>query len=318
MEILRSGAPVEAIILYAQEEYDFYTFGRFVELAEYSEAQHIPFYCIANIYCPKEVDTGYSSVKILPWKTYAFTLTQLRSRINLAATPPISIPYIFMNARLRDHRCLMMDSLAKYNVIDKGAVSWLSLNDNNDMVSDYPYKFKYWAPKVMTLSEMQPAFSYINIFSVPGEYYRSFMQLVTETSGSFNAITEKTVLPLFHKKPFLTLGGYNHHKMLQDYGFQLYDEIFDYSYHSLHNITDRSNALAMQMADIAKKPIRELEAMREIVKPKLEFNAELARKLSLDIGYIPDMILDSYKDPSNMYCSRDLVEFVINNQRSAV
>lgn len=316
MKVFNSGVPIEKIILYAQEEYDFYTFPRFKELADYSDKHNIPFYCIANISTPELVNTGHPSVRIVPWKTYCFSLTALR--MSMSFTVPVQLnftyPFVFMNSRLRDHRCSLIDAMAKYDCVDKGAVSWLSLGDHNLVVPDYPYEFKNWTPKVLKLSEMQPAFSYINIFSVPSEYYRSFMQVTTETSDIFNAMTEKTILPLLHKKPFLALSGMNNHLMLQDYGFQLYDEIFDYSYATLPDTLSRCDALARQIASIAKKSPAELTSMKDLIMPKLEYNADLARKLSTDLSYVPEMILEAYENPANVFCSRDIVEFIKTRQ----
>ena len=59
---------------------------------------------------------------------------------------------------------------------------------------------------------------------------KPFFQLVSETTTNHFFLTEKTVKPLLLKQPFLVFGNVGFHKKLKDYGFKLYDEVFNYDF----------------------------------------------------------------------------------------
>lgn len=314
MRQLKEYAPadIDSIVLFAPQEYNFYDDSRFKKLAEYGDKHNIPFYCVANVPDTSLLDTGYKSVRIVSWRNYWLSSTVKLTTIS-PAVAEYAFPFICMNRRAHPFRCALMDALSKYDLINKGAVSWLRLNLDEESGKE-KYEFKYWTPREIKLSDSPANPLSLNMFNLPGEYNRSFMHLVTETSDKFNALTEKTIFPLLSKMPFLVLSGPDNCKMLRDYGFQLYDEIFDYSFDSIHDINSRADTLACQMAEISSKPFSELTSMKELIRPKLEYNATLARKLALDLNGIPEIVMQAYQDPTNIYCSRDVIEFMISNQ----
>lgn len=95
---------------------------------------------------------------------------------------------------------------------------------------------------------------------VPCEYWESVIDLVGESYTIGSSLTEKTFKPLYWKKPFLILGGPGVHSFLKENGFELYDEIFDYSFDKKpfrlrwESIMNQiKNILQMKTTDILKK-----------------------------------------------------------------
>ena len=109
---------------------------------------------------------------------------------------------------------------------------------------------------------------------VPLEYYQSNCDLVLESTIETLFITEKTWKPIVFKKPFLVWGGQGLHAKLKDLGFELYDELFDYSFDGgvfdpnwrrLGRLCESIKPYMQMEPDTFKKKIK-------TVKDKIEFN----------------------------------------------
>ena len=74
-----------------------------------------------------------------------------------------------------------------------------------------------------------------NLYRIPIQMYQSYFNIVIETlqPGSFTFFTEKTYKPIIAEKPFIILGSNNQNKVLESNGYEIFEEIFDYSFESL-------------------------------------------------------------------------------------
>ena len=106
------------------------------------------------------------------------------------------------------------------------------------------------------------------------EYYQSNCDLVLESTIESLFITEKTWKPIVFQKPFLVWGGQGIHAKLKDLGFELYDELFDYSFDGgvfdpnwrrLNRLSDSIESYMQMEPDIFAKKIK-------TVKDKIVFN----------------------------------------------
>ena len=95
--------------------------------------------------------------------------------------------------------------------------------------------------------------------SVPIEYVSSCIDLITEAYFMDSALlTEKAFKPIAYRKPFIILGPRNCHSLLEWMDFELYDELFDYSYDNM-NCFDRLNDLILQVSCLLDENIDYLE-----------------------------------------------------------
>ncbi len=79
----------------------------------------------------------------------------------------------------------------------------------------------------------------LNAFN-PEASFESCCDLVIETYiNGPNYFTEKTWKEILHERPFLMIGNKNNNNFLKQLGFELYDEIFDYSFDKIDNCYDR-------------------------------------------------------------------------------
>lgn len=115
---------------------------------------------------------------------------------------------------------------------------------------------------------------------VPLEYIQSCMDLVTESYvDDCIMLTEKTFKPIALKKPFLLLSAKNSHKFLQKEGYELYDELFDYSFDS-KPYKERFNSIIEQAKEILKIPTKDFSKLCKSVSEKINYNADHRDKSS--------------------------------------
>jgi len=131
------------------------------------------------------------------------------------------------------------------------------------------------------LSEYYPNGYYKDNFDygIPREYFESCIDIVTESLVEFSThFSEKTYKPIFYKKPFITIAGPYYYETLSDYGFELYDEIFDYGFDSEENYEKRIDNILMQIKELNSLSLREIKSLCEKVKSKIDYNYDHIKK----------------------------------------
>ncbi len=175
--------------------------------------------------------------------------------------------FVCLNNRLNSYRCKMMETLAKNNLIDEGYVSWLKLFDDKI----YDEIFQYFNNKPLYLDDKSTAKGMQKISQkiVEEQYFRGFVNIISEGEIMFKDISEKTFYAILHKKPFLILGAPNIHRKLQDLGFILYDSLFDYSFDTETEVDKRINGIVENLKSIRNKNYNQLY---EELLPILDYN----------------------------------------------
>lgn len=267
-------------------------------------------------------DPAFKNIKMYYWDTFWFTyayyeLMQERNRkhnnttlsqdiLDFNINDEFKFPFITMNCNPKTHRIMLMDQLAKHNLIDKGAIAWRDMHNSlhsirhtfPEGVTDSMYMgmvFEHWTPKRMFLDQEYPS---LNPYQLPTQYKESFIQVSAESFETEILFSEKTAVPLFLAKPFLLLGtkGYNHR--LTDLGFVLYDELFDYSFDNLDNLADRVEGVIQNVLKIVSFDTATQKQKLESIKDKLIHNKRLAHSIATDMSRFPKPIMDlqDYRD----------------------
>jgi hypothetical protein len=186
--------------------------------------------------------------------------------------------YLSFNHNPHEHRCLLMDKLYQNNLLDYGYVSW-----------KYPtvkYNWKHWKPKKLYVSE-----EYFNekgsFDTIPIEYFKAFVHIITESTINTLLLSEKTFTCILLEQPFIILGAPGSHKLLTDHGFDLYDEIFDYSFDSNEDINYRVDNIIKNINNIKDKDLNEL---KKKIKNKIIKNKNNAIDIIKNKKYVPDII----------------------------
>jgi len=212
--------------------------------------------------------------------------------------------YIYMALLPKPPRCQTMDSLAKYNLHEFGAISWREFNRDlkrseipeGMMDSEFmEFPWKYWKPKRIFLDQEFENPGPINWDLLPIEYTQSFMQIVGEsiTHDGIQLISEKTIVPLMFNKPFLAVCSQNFHYALQDIGFELYTEIFDYTFDHKPDVYDRIEGICKNVLELRKRRHEQGDAaLLHMLKEKLIHNKKLAHSITVDPKFIPEELTD--------------------------
>lgn len=224
----------------------------------------------------------FGSMQIINWKFYWFHdyLRESKDLVNLNPNPfdikNFEFKKIFtcFNNEPRPHRIYLMDQLWRNNLLPKyGDVSWHTPIKNKK-------QFKYWKkPSILRLKRQNNhgfAPHDINAYRglLPAEWYESPVHIVTESSVTTNFLTEKTAQPILMQKLFLVVGCKNYHKHLEDLGFKLFDNIFDYSFDAHENMQHRINGIVENICRLQLQ-MDNLHNLYKDTKPILQYNFEI-------------------------------------------
>jgi len=267
---------------------------KFVELIEFCKKHNIELFLLTGTHNHYQiVNDDYVKVNYFPtfWLTLALNRLLVSpnyqmnngicldvENIRVGEKIPIKYPYISMNKAPKQHRAIMMDMLAKHDIIDKGVVIWRERNET--------YPFEYWNQKIM-LRDQVDGFKHQEI--LPMEYALSFMQVVPETDETIFTLSEKASMPLLFNKPFLVAGSPQYHQKLKDMGFKLYDELFDYSFDDEANDKKRYEMIAENVKRYTDKTPSELQEIYNSVFEKCVYNKRMALHIATNSEVIPGL-----------------------------
>ena len=115
--------------------------------------------------------------------------------------------------------------------------------------------------------------------TLPIENHESCCDVVIETyCAGPTFFTEKTWKEIFFERPFILMGGKGYNKALQNLGFEIFEEIFDYSFdHESHTYT-RMELFWEQIERYVNLNVKDFESKLIIINEKLKYN----RKLYID------------------------------------
>lgn len=191
--------------------------------------------------------------------------------------------FLSMNGVPKVHRCILQDLLAKHDLLKHGKYSWRNIRNEGHW-----YDFKYWKEEQVLLDQSNPKILYHQEI-IPECFKNCLVQIVPETHEDRFFLTEKTAIPLFFNKPFIVAGSQGFHKKLQQLGFLLYDEIFDYSFDEVSDIHTRYEMIVENVKPLTSLSISEKINLYKKVFDKCVYNKKLALKYALDTDSFPSI-----------------------------
>ncbi len=180
------------------------------------------------------------------------------------------------NKRELDSNEIELNGLAEYyDEFDKigfNVLDWDYPNHKNDVFSNLKYTTK-------------------------SHYADTYFNIITETSFENNSLnlTEKSFKAFANCHPFLIIGDMDTHKYLQSLGFELYDELIDYSFDSMPDNQKRLNDALEQIRKVHKLGIDSIINFYKNNIEKIKKNKERFFEYSFS-----KMIDDTIKDLSNL------------------
>lgn len=239
----------------------------------------------------------FNDIKIVHWPTYWLNWTMMCSNmLNFDVEyKEFKYPFICLNNKNHSHRCALIDELARNNLLDKGIVTWHRFP--REQSSKFNYEFKYYDDSLRFIDD--DFHTILDSFLIPKQYHESFLHVVGEATLKVTCISEKTWLPILYKKPFVIMGIEGINQKLKELGFELYDEIIDYSFDSEPDMQKRAHAISENVKRISEQNVNDLY---QLVKEKTIRNYNNYMRVLHDASYVPDImkerILDIYHNPN--------------------
>ncbi len=204
-------------------------------------------------------------------------------------------PYASFSFKAKSHRCYLVDNLVKNKILDKGLYTWYNYDSSYSR-----YQWVSADPQSIIKRLDDNFYDTGNFFKMPSEYKKCFAHLVSEGMDDGMFITEKTVIPIMHKKPFIVQGIKGFHKILfEDLKFEPYDEIFDYEFDKWDDYTKRTDAVIDNIKRIVDADWKDLYKKLE---SKIEYNQNRMLEIIKDKVMVPTIVQES-KKISNKYLS---------------
>ena len=189
----------------------------------------------------------------------------------------------------KTHRMLLLDELEKRNLLHSDISAFTCLDPNNvwkehlDEVGG-----KHYTAGRQDLEEGEPV--PIDIYGhPPPEIRKCLINVVSETSFGSHFFTEKTVWPLLYQMPFMIHGSCGINKKLTTLGFELFDEIIDYSFDNIQSPRERTVAIADELKRLANLNLNYTQVYAN-VKGKVEHNLCRLIELYHNDEYMPGFV----------------------------
>ena len=268
-------------------------------------------------------DYVIKNVKILTWNTFllhysAQSLISVYEKSLEELNIDCNFEKLFfcLNRHPRSQRSLIMDSLCKNNLFDLGLVSWNKLSNE----WHEPYEFECWQEKRMVLDLIDKIDIIENInnrvdfntdfilnnrclFNVVGE---------TMTGNHEVFISEKTYKNFLIGQPFISVGPLYHNQQLKNLGFELYEEIFDYSYDS--NM-DTEKRITSMVENLNRYKHADLYELYNQIKEITIFNKKKSLSYYENDPYIPNDLISLYKNHPNEFIDNKFIKMECDLQQ---
>ncbi len=128
---------------------------------------------------------------------------------------------------------------------------------------------------------------------IPEEFHESYFNIVVESTTEEPFYTEKTYKPIMTKIPFIIHGCQNQNVHLKKYlSFELYDEIFDYSFDLEADVHKRSEMVVDEIKRISNEP-RSIFTKPKTLE-KLEHNFFIYNQIS-NRDFIQRKLMETFK-----------------------
>jgi hypothetical protein len=192
----------------------------------------------------------------------------------------LSKHFICMNATPTLERIRLVNYLHKEKIVDTCHLSWLNVDNNGNSIRhelDDESCFDY-NKRIVLDFEPKEFRSFKNVESVPTFHYLtdSLIDIGMESISmpSFNNsgirwITEKTWKSYLFGKIGFQFNYPEYYSDLKTFGFELYDEIFDYSFDKIEDNEIRFKEYCKELKRISEIPIKELISQILAIEKKI-------------------------------------------------
>lgn len=199
--------------------------------------------------------------------------------------------FFLKNRVAKHHRLLLLDEIQKRGLIDNDQNRFTLIDPHAecDKIMEEIGATTYSHGRHIYDSEEELQG---DIYAGPPKgYINCLIDVVSETSLTTHFRTEKCVWPIVYQKLFMIHGPRYINQNLKKYGFELYDEVIDYSFDSIASPRKRTEALAAELKRLNDLDLN-LDVTRRLCKSKIEHNLKNYLELCFHDPYIPQIVKD--------------------------
>lgn len=193
----------------------------------------------------------------------------------------------------RLHRLVMLDMLTKYNTLHSCIYSYHSQTNPSKLKYTVNYNLDYQINdfdfKINKPDSNDNPNDPSSAYELSSIHTHSSLTVATETVYESVYYTEKTFVPLMLGKPVIIHGGVNCNKVLTNFGFKLFDDTIDYSFDTIQDVVERTEALAIEMKRLST--LYTADELYTRLLPVAEHNKNVAKDILFENKFIPDSIL---------------------------
>lgn len=216
-------------------------------------------------------DLNMFSENLVPWETWfahqviCHALNHDLDPYGINANP--TKYFVSLNGRAHPHRQMFLDYMYREQLFESGYVSFYNF-ENRPFDS---YKFKWWSPESMKFDEefTKPENGIADLLRPPQHFKNSVFSVICESATDVQFITEKTYVPIYHRRPFVIYGHPLANAYMKSLGFEIFDDIIDYSF---DEIDDDEIRCDMFMQQIKKLTTYNIQYLRDAVQSKVHHN----------------------------------------------
>ena len=192
--------------------------------------------------------------------------------------------YLISNSSFAEHVHISQDSIDKNDIDEIANVyKWISEKELSE-----------WSKKLPFIVDTKD-FEFNHALKINSHlHHQTLFQIVNEThvkdwNKTSMFFSEKTFRTIGHMQPFLIFGQQGCNHKLQEYGFKLYTELFDYSFDFETNVKRRYQKLLSTVQDAVNK----LNTMSH--DEQIEWKYSCAEKIKHNFRLITDLDTDRPK-----------------------
>lgn len=215
--------------------------------------------------------------------------------------------FLSFNRIHKPHRMYFINRLEQLNLLDKNLISCAKIIDNEDYINHFNWikndlqkyeksydphklinieeqleiakKIQSKLPLVLDVEDFQNngCFENDTFWSSLPFYQNSFMSVITESNatGPGCYISEAIFRPLIFMHPFLVIAHSRSLMVLREWGFDVFDDIFDNSYDLEPDMFKRTEMVIKEIQRVSNYSKQQLKDITHSIKDRLQYNQDL-------------------------------------------